>query len=143
MTGEVWRIVPSEPRFLASSEGRIMVAPYTAEMPHGGTRQYGGQPHFGVWNKQDARFIIILKGKTYKVAQLICEAFNGARPFEDAVCAHRDENAANNRADNLYWTTQRDNLNAPAFIEYCKARDAGESDPWLKGRVAVSLNSQF
>ncbi|WP_280641506.1 hypothetical protein [Bartonella tamiae] len=32
-----------------------MVAPYYASMPHGGKRQYGGEPHFGVWSKTEGR----------------------------------------------------------------------------------------
>lgn len=115
MVGEMWRMVPSAPWFLVSSEGRIMVAPYEAGMPHGGNRQYGGQPHFGVWNKQDARFIIVHKGKTYKIGPLVCEAFNGAKPDGAEVCMHLDENSANNRANNLAWGTQKENLNAPGF----------------------------
>lgn len=126
MTGEIWREVPCLPQILASSEGRVMVKPYRAPMPHGGERPYGGQPHFGVWNKADERFIIVYKGKTHKVAHLVCEAFNGPRPMIDgraAVCMHLDENAANNRADNLKWGTQKENLNAKGFIEYSRHRD--------------------
>jgi hypothetical protein len=126
--GELWRRVPSAPHFLASTEGRIMVEPYEGSMPNGGTRQYGGEPHFGIWNKQDARFIIVHKGKTYKISQLICEAFNGPRPFDGAVCMHVDENAANNRPDNLEWGTQKQNLNAPRFKEY-RAMKVGDSHP--------------
>lgn len=118
MIGEVWKVVPSKPQFLASSEGRIMVAPYFAEMPRGGKRQYGGEPHFGVWNKLDGRFVVYHKGRTYKVHQLVCEAFNGAKPFEKAVVMHLDENAANNRPSNLAWGTQAENLNAPLHTGY-------------------------
>lgn len=131
MLGEVWKVIPSLPSHLASSEGRVMVAPYQAPMPHGGVRQYGGQPSFGVWNKQDARFIIVVKGKTYKVHRLVCEAFHGATPSDKPVCMHLDENAANNRPVNLQWGTQKENLNAPGFIEYCKSR-TGENSPTAK-----------
>lgn len=122
MIGEVWKIVPSAPWFLASSEGRIMVVPYEADMPHGGSRQYGGQPHFGTWNKGDGRFITVHKGKTYKIAQLVCEAFSGPKPFPSAVCMHLDENAANNRPNNLQWGTQKENLNAPGYISRIRKR---------------------
>ena len=121
--GEVWRVVPSAPQYLASSEGRIMVSPYCAEMPHGGIRQYGGQPHFGVWSKVDARFIVVHKGKCYKVHQLICEAFNGPRPTPKSVVMHLDENPVNNRASNLQWGTQKENLNAPGFKDYQSHKD--------------------
>ncbi len=46
---------------------------------------------------------------------------------------HLDENAANNRANNLKWGTQKENLNAPGFLEYCKNR-TGEQSPWTKGQ---------
>ena len=133
MMGEVWRQVPSRPRLLVSSEGRFMIAPYLASLPNGGVRQYGGTPHFGVWNKKDGRFIVNVNGETLKISQLVCEAFHGAKPFEDAVVMHLDENAANNRPDNLKWGTQKENLNAPGFIEYCKGR-TGENNPFVKGR---------
>lgn len=125
--GEVWRAVPSQPQFLVSSEGRFMVRPYFGQMPHGGTRSYGGEPRFGVWNKADGRFVIVYKGKSYKVHQLVCEAFNGPAPFKGAVVMHIDENAANNRPNNLSWGTQKENLSAPGFLEYRRTGDHGKA----------------
>ncbi|MFV1484510.1 MULTISPECIES: HNH endonuclease signature motif containing protein [unclassified Phaeobacter] len=125
MMGEVWKIPESAPQYLVSSEGRIMVKPYSARMPRGGKRQYGGQPHFGVWNKQDCRFIAVYKGKTFKVHRLVCEAFHGPSPSEKSVVMHLDENPANNRPDNLAWGTQKENLNAPGFKKYRETRDLG------------------
>jgi len=116
--GEVWRVVPSLPDYLASSEGRVMRAPFVGPMPHGGVRHYGGEPTFGVWSKQDARFIISHKGRSHKIARMICEAFHGTAPEDRPVCMHLDENAANNRPANLSWGTQKENLNAPAFKAY-------------------------
>ena len=131
--GEVWREVPSIPQLLASSEGRVMVRPHRGDMPNGGKRPYGGQPHFGVWNKQDGRFIIIYKGKSYKVHRLVCEAFHGPRPDPDnsensrIVVMHLDENAANNRASNLAWGTQKQNLNAEGFKTFRRTGDMTEA----------------
>ena len=88
----------------------------------------GGEPTFGVWNKHDGRFTTTYKGKTYKVARLICEAFHGPAPEDRPVCMHLDENAANNRADNLAWGTQKENLNAPAVKAYHNSGGAGERD---------------
>jgi hypothetical protein len=73
--GEIWRDIPSLPGILVSSEGRIMYAPHREPTPNGGTRSYGGQPTFGVWHKQDARFVINVHGVNYKVHRLIAEAF--------------------------------------------------------------------
>jgi hypothetical protein len=136
--GEIWRLVPSAPELMVSSNGRIMVVPHFAPGRGGKPRQYGGEPYFGVWSKQDARFIISFRGHSYKIARLVCEAFHGPAPFDGAVVMHIDENAANNRPSNLEWGTQKANLNAPGFIEYCKAR-TGENSPrakWQKKRAA-------
>jgi hypothetical protein len=121
---EVWRDIPSLPDYQASSKGRVMRKPYEAPMPRGGTRTYGGQPHVGVWSEEDGRYVLCYIGKTYKVARLVCEAFNGPAPFPKAVVLHDDENSRNNRPGNLKWGTQKENLNAPKFIEHCRNRGA-------------------
>jgi hypothetical protein len=46
---------------------------------------------------------------------------------------HLDENSKNNRPENLAWGTQKENLNAPGFIEYCKGR-TGKNNPYIKGK---------
>ena len=132
--GEIWRDIPSLPGVLASNEGRIMLIPYRGPMPRGGQRPYGGTPTFGVWNKADCRFIITIGDRTYKVARLVTEAFHRSPPFEGALVMHLHENAANNRADNLRWGTQRENLNAPGFLDYCRSR-AGDQHPAVKARA--------
>ena len=136
-TGEIWRDVPSLPGVLASSEGRVMITPYRGPMPNGGERPYGGTPTFGVWNKLDARFVTTVGERTWKVARLIAEAFHGPPPFEGAVVMHLDENAVNNRASNLRWGTQKENLNAPGFLNYCRSR-TGDDSPSVKGRRKAS-----
>ncbi len=135
--GEVWRSVASVPEVLVSSEGRVMHKPTLRLMPKGGVRSYGGEPHFGVWNKQDGRFQISVKGKTHKVHRLLAEAFHGPPPFNGAVTMHIDENAANNRPNNLKWGTQKENLNAPGFIQYCRGR-TGKDSPRVKAQIAAN-----
>ncbi len=128
---EIWRTVPSLPGLLASSLGRLMVAPYSAPLPNGGTRQYGGEPTFGQWDGD--RFIYLFKGKTFRVARLICEAFHG--PSRSGLnCLHKDEDARNNKPYNLEWGTQKKNLNAPGFLAYCRGR-TGENSTTAKGRT--------
>ena len=93
---------------------------------------YGGQPHYGQ-DSGEGRMIFVYKGKTYKVHQLVCEAFNGPKQ-EGQVCMHLDENYKNNKPDNLAWGTQKENLNAPGFIDYCRNR-TGDNNPRKKGGI--------
>jgi hypothetical protein len=138
-TRETWRPIPSLPGVLASSHGRLMVAPYQAPTARGGVRLYGGTPTFGQWD--GTRFVYALRRKTYRVAPLVCEAFHGLKPFPRAVAMHGDENARNNRPSNLAWGTQKENLNAPGFIAYCKGR-TGANSPSAKARAARKALSQ-
>jgi hypothetical protein len=134
---ESWVEIPSQPGLLASSMGRIMVDPYLAPAARGGERVYGGQPTSGQWDGK--RYLYARKGhKTAKVHRLVCEAFNGP-PQEGQVCMHIDENAANNRPENLAWGSQKENLNAPGFIAHCKSR-TGANSPTAKGRAAHLIN---
>lgn len=133
MVKETWRVIPSQPALLASSLGRIMVAPRNGSMPHGGPRPIGGEPTLGQWD--GARFLYARRRqKTLKVARLVCEAFHGAPPFERAVCMHMDENSRNNAPTNLKWGTQKENLNAPGFLEYCRSR-IGDKSPTRKAAI--------
>jgi hypothetical protein len=68
-----------------------MIAPFIGTMPNGSLRQYGGLARVGSWDGE--RYIFVREGKSYKVARLVCEAFNGAPSFLRAVCMHIDENA--------------------------------------------------
>lgn len=42
---------------------------------------------------------------------VICEAFHGPKPSDKHHAAHRDGNKLNNRPDNLYWATPKENEN--------------------------------
>lgn len=130
---EIWKPVPSEPGVLASSEGRILLPPRYAPVHHGGYRAYWPEPRFGQVSKanKDAshEFRIIMvrddtklaKQRPRKVHQLVCEAFHGPKPFPEAVVIHLDENAHNNRPENLKWGTQKENLNMPKFKAWLRS----------------------
>jgi hypothetical protein len=132
-TREIWRSVPSIEGALVSNHGRVMRAPFQSENPRAGHKQYGGIPTVGRWDGD--RFTWQAHGKNYKVARMVCEAFNGPAPFEGAVCMHLNEDSTCNTPCNLAWGTQKENLNAPGFIEYCKGR-TGDNNPHIKGRKA-------
>ena len=110
-----------------------MVVPRLGPASRGtGVQPYGGTPTRGQWD--GSRFIYRLRGRTYKVARLVCEAFNGEPPFDAAVCMHADENSRNNTPANLKWGTQKENLNAPGFLAYCRSR-TGANSPTSKARA--------
>jgi hypothetical protein len=121
------------PGLLASSKGRIMIAPKMGTGQNA-NKHYGGYARKGSWDGN--RFIFMWDGHSYKVARLVCEAFNGPAPEGKNVCMHLDENARNNLPDNLKWGTQKENLNAPGFIKYCHGR-TGENSPVIKARMAA------
>lgn len=128
---EFWRTIPSLPQYHASSLGRVRRKTYRRRMPNGGYRWYGGKAHRGVWNKTDKRYQFFFRGRVHKVAQCVCEAFHGRKPFPNAVAIHRNEDSRVNHARNLMWGTQKQNLNAPGFVAYaarvCPAKMRGES----------------
>jgi hypothetical protein len=139
---EIWKPVPSKPGIMASSFGRLLLPERQAEMPNGGVRSYKPKPTFGykVKASKNARHQYMgLCNKFYgnmKIHRLVCEAFHGLAPFPNAVVIHNDEDATNNRPDNLKWGTQKENLNMPGFIEYCRSR-VGENSPHAKRKAKL------
>lgn len=139
---EMWKPVPSYPGLLASSEGRILLPPGYAPLPNGGYRSYLPEPSEGFERRAKVGAAHVYLGTwvrkygNIKVHQAVCEAFHGPKPFDRAVVIHLDENALNNRPENLKWGTQKENLNAEGFRAYCRARVA-ENSPrakWLARR---------
>lgn len=137
---EIWKPVPSEPGVLASSYGRILQAPGYAPLPNGGYRTYLPKPRDGQVAKarrgasHEYRHVMLRnwgqgpRQKPRKVHQLVCEAFHGPPPFDGAVVIHLDEDAHNNRPENLKWGTQKENMNMPKIKAYHRSR-TGEKHP--------------
>jgi hypothetical protein len=142
MIEETWKPVPSKPGVMASSWGRVLLPPRVAKMPKGGERVYTPKPIYGVKTKagKAARHEYMgIQNRHFgnmKVHRLVCEAFHGDPPDGRGVVIHLDEDATNNRPENLKWGTQKENLNMPKFIEYCRSR-TGDKNPLVKGRKKV------
>ena len=116
------------PEYEASSLGRVRRIPHLVPTSRGlGLVKRGGKAHFG--QLTDGRYILVYRRKTRKVHRLVCEAFHGPAPFAAAVVMHLDENPLNNRADNLAWGTQKENLNAPGYLEYRRKTPRTRLDP--------------
>lgn len=70
---------------------------------------------------QDTYHCFKLKGKFYTTHIIVCELFNGEKPFEDAVVNHINGNKKDNRSTNLEWCTQSENiLHAHKMFDYAK-----------------------
>jgi hypothetical protein len=130
---EEWREVPGHPLLEASSLGRVRSKPYETPMPSGGKKINQVSPTYGVWAKDKRRYLLLFRRKTYKVARLVCAAFHGPAPEGRERVLHGDEDSRNNTPSNLSWGTQKENLNAPGFLAYCRSR-TGENNPFVKGR---------
>lgn len=124
---EIWKPVPSLPGVMASSEGRIVLPPRYAPVNNGGFRAYLPKPTEGVVTRASKKARHVYRGiytkffGNIKVHQAVCEAFHGPKPFPESVVIHIDEDALNNRPENLKWGTQKENLNAPGFLAYCRS----------------------
>lgn len=140
---ETWKPVPSRPGLLASSWGRLKLPETVTVLSNGRLQVRKTKPTYGSVNRSrktaQHAYMNVYNRKLghIKVHRAVCEAFHGPAPFEKAVVIHLDENATNNRPENLRWGSQKENLNMPGFIAYCKAR-TGANSPWGKARAAIS-----
>lgn len=126
--------IPSIPGAYADSHGRIKLPDSEAKMPNGGSRKYKTKWIFGTRRRsvkaaKHEYYGTLYRGKNYKIHRLVCEAFHGPAPFEGAVVLHLDEDATNNRPDNLRWGTMKENMNMPKIKAYhsemCRKKMAG------------------
>jgi hypothetical protein len=139
---EVWKPVPSLSGVMASSEGRLLLPPRYAPVNNGGYRSYLPKPIKGTVTSaargaaHKYRNVFNKHFGNIKVHQAVCEAFHGPKPFPHSVVIHLDENALNNRPENLKWGTQKENLNMPKFKEYARSRTGARSprSKWAAAR---------
>ena len=79
---------------------------------------------------------IYYRGKNYKIHRLVCEAFHGSSHFDGAVVIHLNEDATDNRPENLKWGTQKENLNMPKIKAYHRSR-TGDNSPTRKHKARL------
>jgi hypothetical protein len=146
MENEIWLPSKNFDGVMVSSIGRIKLPSREIKMPNGGIKITNPKPTFGYKSKKGKNVVIMLVQNrifgNIRVHIEVCSAFHGEKPFEKAVVMHLDENSMNNKAENLKWGTQKENLNAPKFIEYCKGR-TGENSPVIKGRLKKNEKNSF
>jgi len=141
METEIWKESANFEGVMVSSFGRIKLPESEMAMPNGGIKKIKTKPTFGCKTKKSEN-VSIMSVSSRKLGNIrvhieVCSAFHGPKPFDRAVVIHIDENSMNNKPENLKWGTQRENMNAPKFIEYCKSR-IGDNSPVTKGKKRKS-----
>ena len=89
--------IPGFPNYIATRTGKIMNRNGSILKPadHNGYQR--------VWLYAGRR------RKRKRVHIIICEIYHGPRPSEEHEVCHRDNDRANNHADNLRWGTKAEN----------------------------------
>lgn len=131
------KAIPSLKGAYANELGQIKLPEAKADMPKGGQRVYKTKWIYGVKRRASKTAMheylaVLYRGKNYKIHRLVCEAFHGPHPEGKPIVLHLNEDATDNRPENLRWGTQKENLNMPKFLEYCRSR-TGENSPRAKG----------
>ena len=97
MTDEVWKPIPSHPRYMVSNYGRVRGLRGTF---------IGNMTSYGY-----VKVLLYENGvsEERKVCQLVLELFGDPKPFEGAVTRHLDGNPVNDHIGNLTWGTHLEN----------------------------------
>jgi len=110
---ENWIALPGyELSHQVSSLGNVRTIDRTVNSWQGKKRRLGKTLAQIPSNRGYLRVMLVLnrKSKNVSVHKLICTAFHGPQPFEDSVVMHINDNKLDNRADNLKWGTQLENV---------------------------------
>lgn len=106
---EKWRTIESFPAYSVSSHGQVRRdAPVCGGQ--GSVRIPTGVLKMRPLPKGHLQVTISMNNRprTLLVHRLVAEAFLSRPTGKDCVC-HKDDNPANNRVDNLFWGTRKDN----------------------------------
>jgi hypothetical protein len=160
---EEWRAVPGL-HVEASSLGRIRTVDRLVE--YKATERT--QPYFRLVRGRVQR-VQLLRGQryllhirtegckaTWYVAQLVCLAFHGEPPSGKPWALHRNGIATDDRPDNLYWGSRRDNYDDAMFagayarelteteaLEIYRRRKAGEGSANLASAFGVTVGTVY
>ncbi len=109
---EIWKPIPGYPQYEVSNMGRVKRLPGYQNSGRGPAYHKGG---ILVPRPRKAGYLGVglfykNKGKYYQIHRLVAMAFI-PNPNNYPHVNHKDENPANNRADNLEWCTPKYNNN--------------------------------
>ena len=100
-----WRSLPWLPDYEISSDGRIRRAT-TVMQYRAGTEL---SPHMDRGGYRRLELRTPDGPRKFRIARLVCEAFNGPPPSGEHQSAHNDGCRTNDRSDNLRWATPLEN----------------------------------
>lgn len=131
---EIWRaVVGAEGRYEVSSFGRVRSLDRVfirldtrVSPPRDVTTRMRGRLLRAAVLRSGHLCVVIGRGNTRLVHQLVAESFIGPRPSGHEVL-HLDHDPANNRASNLRWGTRSENLK----MDYAAGRRPAPT--WLRG----------
>jgi hypothetical protein len=107
-----WKLIPDYSNYEVSSEGDIRRAVDGQAKNHWArkgrvrARSIGkakGKVKLRLFNDSENRF------KSVHAASMVLLAFVGPKPTPQHQAAHRDDNKINDRLENLYWATPKEN----------------------------------
>lgn len=101
---EQWKIIKSHPDYSVSNKGRVRRNRDGYQMGLSYTRDGYIKTNLG---KEGP-------GRTQRVHRLVCQAFHGDPPSELHICHHKNHRKNDNRAANLEWVTQLENVRLSA-----------------------------
>lgn len=117
---EEWRPIEGWPDYEISNLGRVRRMTDAVSLMYGGLRKIVRTPADyilkpavkGTSAKYKYHGVVLTRdsqSRSFKIAVLVCRAFCGEKPSSLHHAAHRDGNSFNDRADNLYWVTPKQN----------------------------------
>ena len=102
-----------------------------------GFEGYEATPEGQIWSNKTNKFMnqydngqgyvyvcLYANGKKHQVRvnRLVCAAFHGEAPEGKTIVGHKDDCRTNNHYSNLFWTTQKENLDTDSFREKAKKK---------------------
>lgn len=109
---EIWSPVPGNPIYQASSQGRIRSLPRWVKNPNGYALKTGRilTPSQGTTDRLKVSIYEEDGSKTSRsVHSIVCSAFHGPAPEDKPWALHRNGDHRDNRPENLYWGTPKEN----------------------------------
>ncbi len=125
---ELWIPIDSHPRYAVSNEGRVKNLKTGRVLKPG--RHTFGYHLYGLSTNA--------KSTTFTAHSLVCRAFHGPPPTPKSVVMHLNDDPGDNRADNVKWGSQKDNLSTARNIGRAGQVSAAVRQDILKATEVMS-----